>query len=92
MTLDELERIRAQWQDDAGVAAKVVVRLVDAYRTLLDNLTSTQERCTELLNEVRRLHAGIHLAGWSCPACRAFNGSERGELSRCRACEAPRPT
>jgi hypothetical protein len=59
---------------------------------LLDNLTSTQARCTELLLENRELRAGIILPGWHCPKCQGFNGDAKERLTSCRACEAPRPT
>jgi len=61
------------------------------YKLMLDNLTSTQARCTELLTEVRAYRAsGICLPGWRCGYCQAFNGSAREVLERCRACDAPR--
>jgi ribosomal protein S14 len=37
------------------------------------------------------LREGILLAGWTCIACGAFNGSDR-ELSACRACGEARAT
>ena len=35
---------------------------------------------------------GIHLPGWHCPKCKAFNGTERFALTECRACGEPRPS
>lgn len=33
---------------------------------------------------------GIYLPGWHCRFCRAFNGSARVPLSRCRVCQTER--
>jgi len=29
---------------------------------------------------------GIHLPGWHCPRCGAFNGEEKGKREVCRVC------
>jgi hypothetical protein len=60
---------------------------------MLENLTATQTRCTELLLEVRayRASAGLPGLGWDCPACRVFNSDARKRLTACRCCDAPRP-
>ena len=49
---------------------------------MLENLTATQTRCTELLLEVRayRASAGLPGLGWDCPACRVFNSDARKRL------------
>jgi len=64
----------------------------------LANLTSTQERCTQLLNENRDLRSGLNLDGWFC-SCAAtdksrgiFNSDAKERRSTCRSCGAARPT
>jgi hypothetical protein len=54
---------------------------------------------TDVVEEVRKLvvergavTSGILLRGWRCASCKAFNGSEKDELSRCRSCDAERPS
>jgi|HubBroStandDraft_1064217.scaffolds.fasta_scaffold133428_2 hypothetical protein len=55
MTREELDALERRWANDLGVAAKDVRALVKEYRSMLDNLTFTQTRCTELLLEMREL-------------------------------------
>jgi hypothetical protein len=58
---------------------------------LNNNATTVQQRCTELIIEVRAYRAsGICLPGWLCHACHAFNGSAKETLSKCRCCDTPR--
>lgn len=38
----------------------------------------------------RKREEGLVLPGWTCHACRAFNGSARENLTHCRACDAPK--
>lgn len=68
---------------------------------MLSNLTATQTRCTQLLNELRAfkasaglpvLSAGLPGLGWDCPSCGAFNGDLKEKLTTCRCCTTPRPT
>lgn len=57
------------------------------YRALLANLTSTQARCTTLLDELRAYRrTGICLPGVWC-SCGAFNGFAREQRTECRCCE-----
>jgi hypothetical protein len=48
-------------------------------------------------NELVRLYMendylqGALVPGWTCPACRAFNGDMKGKRTTCRACQGPRP-
>lgn len=37
---------------------------------------------------LKRAEAGLLLPGWDCPSCRAFNGSAKELLTRCRCCDA----
>ena len=99
MTAAELLAVRARWSHDPGGSSEVLLGLavkdcrllLDEHAAMLTNLTSVQARCTELLEEVRRLRAGIVLPGFTCSACGLFTGFEREVHTRCRACDAPRP-
>jgi hypothetical protein len=86
----------AQAQTDVGVFARWyrddVTALVAEHRTMLENLTSVQARCTELLLECRALRAkGIVLPGFDCVRCGAFTGTAKEEHIACRCCGEPRP-
>lgn len=37
-----------------------------------------------------RSPTGLLLPGWTCSACRAFNGAAKELLAECRGCGAPR--
>lgn len=69
-----------------------IERLKRQIAQLEDNLTHTQNRCTELLEDNRRLRRGIVLPGWHCPSCKAFNGEAKEVLIHCRACGIAKPT
>lgn len=66
--------------------------------TMLDNLTATQTRCTELNLELRAYRAsGLNLPGWWCP-CEAtdkslgiYNGGGKETRTECRVCGRPKP-
>ena len=60
------------------------------YKAMLENLTATQTRCSELIQENRGLRAGLILTGWFCGACGVFSGTAKEELTACRCCGAPR--
>lgn len=60
-------------------------------------LTSTQVRCTELLEENRSLKAriaelenGLIIKGWKCTYCKAFVGEEKEIHLECIWCDKPR--
>lgn len=59
------------------------------YQAMFDNLTATQARCTELLEENRELKRWM--PGWFCPKCAVFNGEVKEPLPVCRSCGGPRP-
>jgi hypothetical protein len=96
---------RENWAGDAHAESDCIKQLqfkiaklqADLEQTLA-NLTRTQERCTQLLNETRELRSGLTLEGWwcSCEAtinCRGiFNGRGKELRSHCRVCGAARPT
>lgn len=98
----ELVAMRAQAFGNALDEARKVIALHEAiYATLvqerneyLNNLTATQARCTELLEENRRLRAppivrvlgDPILPGWTCEKCGVFNGEAKEKRSACRAC------
>jgi hypothetical protein len=53
------------------------------------NLTPVQQRCSELLTELRAYRAsGICLPGIWCQ-CGSFNGSARENRTECRSCGKP---
>jgi uncharacterized coiled-coil DUF342 family protein len=70
LSLEEIEVIRKRWENDIGLAAKDVRRLLEHHDSLIamqkpmrDNLGSVQARCTELLNQVRSLRATLSTSG-----------------------------
>jgi hypothetical protein len=94
---EDNERLR----DENGSLTREVAVLREQLRQALnrekflnDNMTSVHARCTDLLNELRNLHAGIVLKGWTCPnpVCRVFNGEEKERRDRCRACDTEKPS
>lgn len=78
-------------------ASRVAELLLWERRQLLDNLTATQARCTELVEENRALKAklaNVALPGWFCPMCGGWNGEAKERLDVCRShgCGIPRET
>ncbi len=54
-TINKVTRERDEALRDTEVLYRTIVRLADSRRDVLANLTTTQARCTELLEEVRAL-------------------------------------
>jgi len=54
-------------------------------------LTKLLEKLTDLQEELRVLHQGPGLPGWTCSACGAFTGTMKEAHTVCRCCSAPRP-
>jgi hypothetical protein len=97
MDLDDLARCDGIGRNilEGRIRALVVALKLERRdaKQLDDNLTSTQARCTALLEELRAYRgSGICLPGWWCNECRGFNGEARGRRDDCRACGAQRPT
>jgi len=70
------------------------VREHPEYKAMLENLTATQARCTELLDMYRACKRELDsclLPGWTCPSCKAFTGTAKEKLTKCRCCEHERP-
>jgi len=67
---------------------------ITEHKAMLENLTSVQARCTELLLENRELKAklasSLILPGWDCPDCKCFNGEAKERLENCRYCNGKR--
>lgn len=69
-----------------GNDSRRAIQALEAEMTLVyENLTATQKRCTELLEELRRERASNLFPGWTC-ACGVFNGEAKEKREDCRAC------
>lgn len=72
-----------------------IKHLSDSMRMLIAGagLSEQQFRCSRcgVLSKAEP-PTGILLPGWTCPACRIFNGEQKERLEICRSCDAPRPT
>jgi hypothetical protein len=69
-----------------------VLRAVEKERdALLSNLTSTQARCTELLEETGRLKEERAFPGWFCRPCQTFNSETAKVVKFCQRCGELRP-
>lgn len=69
---------------------RVWLKAFDTARTLhAKEILAYQFRIVEL-EKRPPAPEGILLPGWDCPSCRAFNGTLKEDLKRCRCCDAPR--
>ena len=85
---EELESARQDKLLMLGGLAQLATDLRHAYA----NLSETQKRCTDLLNQVREYRQrGLFLPSWTCSVCRCFNGEAKEALLVCRSCGAPAP-
>lgn len=82
MPRDELEAV-------ASIALEASEALAEANR----KLDSCVQRCARILSAraQRCNRPGIHLLGWHCSECGAFNGAEKEVLKACRACATAIP-
>lgn len=57
--LEATKKGKPIWSDGAVEALTLLTRATPEYQAVLQNLTNTQTRCTELLEETRRLKKGL---------------------------------
>ena len=84
---EELETSRSSM---VSVRDLTIQRLTRDNAQLTEQLTSVQQRCTDLLMELRDVRANVLLPGWSCKACGVFVGDVKERRTHCRSCNAPR--
>lgn len=69
--------------DNPGIAYLLLQRKVKDLETVID---AKEAIIIGLREEIKTLKEGIHIAGWSCFYCEAFNSSEKEKLENCRCC------
>jgi hypothetical protein len=87
----ELEIVRLRTLMGAAWFGTTLGSLLTTLQQTRENLTATQKRCTELLEENRTLKACAIFPGWECAVCCAFNGEAKETRTHCRACNAEGP-
>ncbi len=64
--------------------------LEDGTQRTIERLESTIAAQKKELERLRKMEAGLCLAGWFCAVCQVFNGEEKEPRVRCRSCDAPK--